>query len=52
MIAVAFLLTQFGILIHPFYGRIIKRLSYALISISLLPIAVTILKPKGCASKR
>ena len=44
---VALLLTQLGILIDPYYGRIIKRLSYSLISISLLPIAITILKRTG-----
>lgn len=41
---IALLLTQLGILIDPYYGRIIKRLSYSLISISLLPIALNILK--------
>lgn len=42
----ALLLTQFGILIDPFYGRIIKRLSYSLFSFSLLPIAIDMLKNK------
>lgn len=42
----ALLLTQFGILIDPFYGRIMKRLSYTLFSISMLPIAIDILKNK------
>ncbi|HLA57528.1 MAG TPA: hypothetical protein VK622_02145 [Puia sp.] len=41
---IALLLTQFGILIHPVYGRIIKRLSYTLFSVSFLPIAVEIIK--------
>jgi hypothetical protein len=44
---IALLLTQLGILIDPYYGRIIKRLSYALFSISLLPIALDYLKSKG-----
>ena len=41
---IALLLTQLGILIDPYYGRVIKRLSYSLISVSLIPIAVSILK--------
>ena len=41
---IALLLTQFGILIHPVYGRIIKRLSYTLFSISFLPIVVGIIR--------
>jgi hypothetical protein len=36
---IALLLTQLGILIDPYYGRIIKRLSYSFISVSLLPVA-------------
>jgi hypothetical protein len=40
----AMLLTTFGILIDPVYGRIIKRLSYALFSVSFLPIAIHLLK--------
>jgi hypothetical protein len=43
---IAFLLTQFGILIHPVYGRIIKRASYALLSVSWLPIALNIPRSK------
>lgn len=41
---IALLLTQLGILIDPYYGRIIKRLSYSLISVSLFPVAINILK--------
>jgi hypothetical protein len=41
---IALLLTTFGILIHPFYGRVIKRLSYTLFSVSFLPIAINILR--------
>jgi len=41
---IALLLTQLGILIDPYYGRIIKRLSYSFISVSLLPIAISILR--------
>ncbi|MBD2701340.1 hypothetical protein IC229_11875 [Spirosoma sp. BT702] len=41
---IALLLTQFGILIDPFYGRIIKRFSYALFSVSFLPIAAALRK--------
>ncbi len=44
LFVIALLLTQLGILIDPYYGRVIKRLSYSLISISLLPIVITILK--------
>jgi hypothetical protein len=40
---IALLLIQLGILIDPYYGRIIKRLSYSLISVSLFPIAISIL---------
>ena len=47
---IALLLTQLGILIDPYYGRIIKRLSYALLSISLLPIALDYLKNQGVNS--
>jgi hypothetical protein len=42
----AMLFTTFAILIHPVYGRIIKRCSYALFSVSLLPIALQLLKGK------
>ncbi|MFM9911893.1 MAG: hypothetical protein ACKVOW_21415 [Chitinophagaceae bacterium] len=38
------LLTTFGILLHPVYGRIIKRVSYSFFSISFLPIALYFLK--------
>ena len=41
---IALLLTQLGILIDPYYGRMIKRLSYSFISVSLLPIAISFLK--------
>ena len=44
---VALILTQFGILIDPYYGRMIKRLSYSLISISLAPIAIEMLRRPG-----
>lgn len=47
---IALLLTQLGILIDPYYGRIIKRLSYALFSISLLPIALDYLKDRAVKS--
>jgi hypothetical protein len=43
---IALLLTTFGIIIHPVYGRIIKRLSYTLISVSFFPIALGLLKKK------
>ena len=48
---IALLLTQLGILIDPYYGRIIKRLSYTLISVSLLPIAINILKRVSLKNK-
>jgi hypothetical protein len=41
---IALILTTVGILIHPVYGRIIKRLSYALFSVSFLPIVMDILR--------
>jgi hypothetical protein len=44
---VTLVLTTFSILIHPVYGRIIKRLSYALFSVSFLPVAISLIrKPK------
>lgn len=42
----AMLLTTFAILIHPVYGRIIKRCSYALFSVALLPIAMNMWRGK------
>lgn len=46
LFGIALLLTQFGILLGPYSGRIIKRLSYSLFSISLVPVAVSIFKNK------
>jgi hypothetical protein len=43
---IALVLCSFGIIIHPVYGRIIKRLSYTLISVSFLPIALGLLRNK------
>lgn len=40
---VALLITFFGILIHPVYGRIAKRFAYSLFSISFLPIAISLI---------
>lgn len=41
---VALVLTQVGIALHPFYGRILKRSSYALLSVAFLPIVINIFK--------
>ena len=41
---VALLLCSFGIIIHPVYGRIIKRLGYALFSVAFIPLAISLLK--------
>jgi hypothetical protein len=39
---IALLLTFLGILFHPIYGRIIKRVSYSLFSVSFIPIAIAL----------
>jgi hypothetical protein len=41
---VALVLTQVGIALHPVYGRILKRSSYALWSVAFLPIVMDILR--------
>ena len=46
---VALVLTQYGILIDPFYGRIIKRCSYSIFTISLLPVIVSLLRKSNYA---
>lgn len=38
---IALLITFFGILLHPVYGRIAKRFAYTLFSVSFLPIAIS-----------
>lgn len=43
---VALILTQLGPLFDPFYGRIVKRVGYALFSVAYFPIAVYIYKNK------
>lgn len=40
----AMLLCTIGIVIHPVYGRIIKRLGYALFSVAFIPLAISLLK--------
>lgn len=42
--SIAFFLTFFGMLFHPEYGRIIKRISYSLFGIAFLPIAIKMIK--------
>ncbi len=42
----ALILTQLGPLFDPFYGRIVKRVGYALFSVAYFPIAVYIYKNK------
>lgn len=43
---VALILTQLGPLVDPFYGKIVKRVGYALFSIAYFPIAAYIYKNK------
>ncbi len=43
---IALVLTQLGILFHPVYGKIIKRLSYSIYSVAYIPIAIYIFKNK------
>lgn len=43
---VALLLTQLGPVIDPFYGKVIKRVAYTLLSFAYFPIAVALFKNK------
>lgn len=43
---IALVLTQLGMLFHPFYGKIIKQLSYSIYSVAYIPIAIYIIKNK------
>ena len=47
---IALALTQLGILFHPVYGKIIKRLSYSIYSVAYIPIAIYIYKNKRSKS--